>query len=94
MNPSATDSQLVNLLSDGLARPTEVSSSIPRYVETFSPVGRLPGEKMAFALFTPTSARGLRVLFWFLDRNQRGRGWSGPLGRGKSPVLGGLTPFG
>ena len=30
VNPSATDSQLVNLLCDGLARPTRVSSSIPR----------------------------------------------------------------
>ena len=28
VNPSATDSQLVNLLCDGLARPTEVSSLI------------------------------------------------------------------
>ena len=40
-------------------------TSRPFCSTAFSPVGRLPGEKMAFALFTPTSARGLRVLFWF-----------------------------
>ena len=47
-------------------------TSRPFCSTAFSLMGGLPGEILAFALdFTPTSARGLRILFWFLKRNQR-----------------------
>ena len=63
-------------------------TSRPFCSTAFSPVGRLPGEKLAFALFTPTSARGLRILFCFLTETNGVEAGAGRLGGGKVRALG------